>query len=286
MTAIGNFIKNQRNAKNISQAELAEGIMSITYLSKVERGQSNITTEKLHKILDRLNISLHEFNLYLMSMNGNNQNVFITDYSFARKNNNKFLLRKLFNQESTLYTESNNVRHYHNTIIIAQKLRQLENLPFDESESDKINFYLHSLNEWHYYDLTLFSNSLFFLPYESVLLFSRTIYKKTKKFGKNMLYQHEMYLIYINIASNFLRQNYVESAIEVILELEVKLSSTSFYYEINKIKFLKGLCLIKLNNIDEGTKLSEKAINIMYEMNDFTNVRIHQDLLDETLNKL
>lgn len=171
-------------------------------------------------------------------------------------------------------------------IIIAQKLRQLENLPFDESESDKINFYLHSLNEWHYYDLTLFSNSLFFLPYESVLLFSRTIYKKTKKFGNNMLYQHEMYLIYINIASNFLRQNYVESAIEVISELEVKLSSTSFYYEINKIKFLKGLCLIKLNNIDEGTKLSEKAINIMYEMNDFTNVRVHQDLLDETLNKL
>lgn len=284
MTDIGEFIKKQRIAKGLSQEELASGIMSKAYLSKVERGENILASDKLMKVLDRLNNSLHEFNLHLTTTNGNNQIDFLNRYQFARKDNNRFLLNKILNQEIKFFNESKNIRHHHNSIIVKQKLLQLEHKPFDKLETSVITEYIYSLNEWYYYDLTVFSNSLFFLPFDFVFFFSKNIFKKTEKIFKNHVYKNEVFLLTINIISNFIRSNHIDEALQFITEIEKQLDQTNFYYQINKLMFLRGICYIKKDKISLGKDISEKALNIMYEMKDFTNVRIHQDILDEALN--
>lgn len=57
----GEFIKKIRKEKHLTQKELAEGILSKNFLSKFERGESKITSEIFMNLLERLNVSLDEF---------------------------------------------------------------------------------------------------------------------------------------------------------------------------------------------------------------------------------
>ena len=57
----GEFIKKIRQEKHLTQKELAAGILSKNFLSKFERGESKITSEIFLKLLERLNVSLDEF---------------------------------------------------------------------------------------------------------------------------------------------------------------------------------------------------------------------------------
>lgn len=163
MKNIGNFIRELRIAKNYSLEELSKGIMTKSFLSKVERGKSDLTSENLFKIIDRLNVTFHELNHFHSTSQDNNQADFLTEFQYARKNNNKFLMKKLAEKETELFITSRNVRHLHNSIILEQRINQIENKSFDTSKTEKIIQYLLSIDEWTYYEITVFSNSMFFL---------------------------------------------------------------------------------------------------------------------------
>lgn len=58
---IGTTIKNIRVGKNLTQKELSNGIITRTYLSKIENDLVNPSFDVIEKILLRLNMSLDEF---------------------------------------------------------------------------------------------------------------------------------------------------------------------------------------------------------------------------------
>jgi len=58
---VGDMIKSRRKGKNMSQAQLAEKVgMSTKYLGEVERGEGNISIEKLERVSLALDSSLGE----------------------------------------------------------------------------------------------------------------------------------------------------------------------------------------------------------------------------------
>ncbi|WP_279401861.1 helix-turn-helix domain-containing protein [Piscibacillus salipiscarius] len=56
MKLVGKLIKWHRNKQKITQEQLAEGICSMTQLSKIENGQVQVNEELLVEIANRLNI--------------------------------------------------------------------------------------------------------------------------------------------------------------------------------------------------------------------------------------
>lgn len=59
---IGNQIREIRLNKNLSQEDFAEKVgIHRTYLGVIERGEKNISTYKLYKILKVLDIDLENF---------------------------------------------------------------------------------------------------------------------------------------------------------------------------------------------------------------------------------
>ncbi|MFB9859502.1 helix-turn-helix domain-containing protein [Salinicoccus siamensis] len=58
---IGQRIKEIRNNNNLTQEELAEGIISRTYLSLIEKGSVHPSTNVLIKLSERLNCSVNDF---------------------------------------------------------------------------------------------------------------------------------------------------------------------------------------------------------------------------------
>ncbi|MFC4321612.1 helix-turn-helix domain-containing protein [Litchfieldia salsa] len=57
---IGNRIKLERIQQNMTQAQLSKGIISISYLSKIENGQTNASREVLEMLCERLGLPLTE----------------------------------------------------------------------------------------------------------------------------------------------------------------------------------------------------------------------------------
>lgn len=286
MKNIGNFIRELRIAKNYSLEELSKGIMTKSFLSKVERGKSDLTSENLFKIIDRLNVTFHELNHFHSTSQDNNQADFLTEFQYARKNNNKFLMKKLAEKETELFITSRNVRHLHNSIILEQRINQIENKSFDTSKTEKIIQYLLSIDEWTYYEITVFSNSMFFFNIEQINFFSNLVLKKTEKISNYLIYKYEIHILLTNIIVNFTRKNHISYALKLIKQLENSLDNPIDYYSRIKIKFFEGVCLIKENKLNEGLLLAEKSIKILYNLDDFTNAKIYQDYLDETLKSL
>lgn len=58
---IGQRIKEIRNNNNLTQEELADGIISRTYLSLIEKGSVHPSTNVLIKLSERLNCSVNDF---------------------------------------------------------------------------------------------------------------------------------------------------------------------------------------------------------------------------------
>lgn len=60
MNIIGQIIKRERLKQNLKQVNLAHGICSVSYLSKIEANLTQPSDEILNLLLERLNISLNE----------------------------------------------------------------------------------------------------------------------------------------------------------------------------------------------------------------------------------
>jgi len=60
--AFGEFIRDGRNAKKLSQQELAASLgMNQSYLSRIEQGSRNVDFELAVKICSHLNLDLNDF---------------------------------------------------------------------------------------------------------------------------------------------------------------------------------------------------------------------------------
>lgn len=110
--------------------------------------------------------------------------------------------------------------------------------------------------------------------------------KKTEKISNYLIYKYEIHILLTNIIVNFTRKNHISYALKLIKQLENSLDNPIDYYSRIKIKFFEGVCLIKENKLNEGLLLAEKSIKILYNLDDFTNAKIYQDYLDETLKSL
>ena len=57
----GYLIKKLRLSKNLTQSQLAEGILSKNFLSRYERGESQVNDSTFLRLLERMNIYFSEF---------------------------------------------------------------------------------------------------------------------------------------------------------------------------------------------------------------------------------
>ena len=119
----GEFIKKIRQEKHLTQKELAEGILSKNFLSKFERGESKITSEIFLNLLERLNVSLDEFEQLVTSKHS--QKEFLQKLDTFKSQKDVYLLENLKVEEKQLFQSDRNRRHLHNQILVEAHLQYL-----------------------------------------------------------------------------------------------------------------------------------------------------------------
>lgn len=278
MNRYGHLLKLLREQKGISQFDLSDGILSKNHLSKIERGENDISFQTLLKLLDRLNISLFEFEL-LLDKTQNNQSTFLKDLSIAVANNDLYLLNELLTREIELKSKSDNIRHKHNVILLKAYIDKFSNTPLNHHEIQEIIQYILTVDECGRYEISLFGNFVGFMSSDMRHKLVKMIYRKSQLFCSEKNYTEIFTRILLNVCYADIMEKKFNSAIEVIDIIEKHLNHTELYYEKNQCKFFKGLYLIGIKNRDEGEKLCKKSLEFFYFMNDILKAIEHQKVL-------
>ena len=279
MDNYGKTIRELRKSKGLTIAELSKDIVSLPFLSKYERGSGDISTSKFFKLIDRLNVSMIEFEKVYLKDDDKSNCSFMDKLGKYVVSDNTVALNNLIEEEKQYYTEDKNIRHKHNVIILEQHLNKRCGLKYDANKIKIITNYLMMVDDWSYYEISLFGNSIFFIPSDTVEFLLKVAIKKTVLFEALSNNKHELSLVLMNGIINFIENNQLRKAEKTIKLTEKLLENTTFYYEINRLKFLKGLVLIKSKN-EKGTEMCGKSIEVMKLMGNYELANAHKIVLD------
>ena len=157
----GKKFKEVRIAKGFTLQEASSGVLTKSGLSKFERGETSLTFDKLKRILNNLSISIEEYDFYCRNTQLSDFDFFIEKVESAYITNNSILLKHLSDIEFTKYTETRNKIHKLNGIMVAILYENITNEQIlKEKYIQFLTDYLFTLEQWFYYDIVLFGNSI------------------------------------------------------------------------------------------------------------------------------
>lgn len=279
MENLGNTFREIRISKGMTLSETSEGILSVPFLSKYERGNTDISTTNFFTLMDKLNTSFDEFNLLHSNVDRHSQNFFLKELAKCLINEDIYLLNILIDKEQIFFEVDKNIRHQHNTILLRQYINKFSKIPFDNNQIKKIVNYLLQVEDWGYYELSLYGNSLFCLPLKNIDFLSKIAYKKAVIFSNLSRNQNELSLILMNTIVTLLDAKELNSVQSIINLTDKNLLGSKNYYEINKLNFLKGILDIKKGKKEEGKSSCMKALDIMQHMGNEDSARAHYKYL-------
>ena len=276
----GEFIKKIRQEKNLTQKELAEGILSKNFLSKFERGESKITSEIFLKLLERLNVSLDEFEQLVTAKHS--QKDFLQKLETFKSQKDEYLLENLEIEEKQLFQSDRNRRHLHNQILVEAHLQYLQGKNIDVKQKRVIQSYLFEVEEWGDYEWELFGNIVFCLSTKETHLYLDSIFRKARLGKHDTMHKRMLCRILLNIFLEDIEANSSEAS-QVEAYLTELLEDEEFYYEKIRFYYLQGILHIYQGHVEKGKQECMKMIDIFYQLKQYKKVSQYREYLAYTL---
>lgn len=285
LSNIGTIFRNLRKSKGMTQKEVATGIFSPQFLSEFERGNSSISILNFFSLLDKINVQLTEFEIHSDELTEHTQQHFLSSYGKAYRSRNIVKLNELIDSQSKLYKNLKHPRFQHNLIILKQRINHFSDLSYNRTDAHLIYQYLVRCEEWNYYEVCLFGNSIFFMSLAQVEKLTRIASQKAHKYEKLLLNSSTFALVMMNVINYFLEANYFDPIASLIKEVDRVLSEQNYFYDKNQLNYLKGVYKIKTGALEEGKELCQEAIRLMSLFGAIDVANILQTEFDELLLK-
>ena len=239
MEEYGKILKRIRLEKGLTQKELSAGILSRSHLSELENGNYYCSFDKFLQLLRKLNVSLHEFDLYLKES--------IYQEDFRRKikieaavNAHDIAEMKRLLAEFPIVDEKN-VRMRHEKLLLEALIEYHQNHQImNLTRYQEILDYLSKVSEWGMYELNLLANFLFIFDIDTLPLITQQIYKKANKKNASDEYTYLYLRLLINLSDFYLKnldyqtcQEIAQQAIAIAYQknnlFELTLAKIHFY---------------------------------------------------------
>ncbi|MGM9902846.1 transcriptional regulator [Enterococcus hirae] len=167
MTEHAALIRKLRKDRGLTQEQLTDGISQRGTLAAFETRGTKIGFELLVSYLDRMNISLEEYQ-FLLNSNSLSNKQKLTNYLITSKTITPAQEQELLNE----YEKTGNI--YYRLIYAQRKLiaSYLYSASFTASMTEEINVikkYLEKIDTWGHFELTIFSNCLFIFEDEYII---------------------------------------------------------------------------------------------------------------------
>lgn len=278
MKAYGETLRQIREQKGLTMKELAEGICSISFLSKFERGDSDITLGLFTKSLEKLMISFDEFLFVHNEFQSGQLEQFFKAVSNAYKRGNSDELRKLKEQQTKKWQQSGVETYQYHVLMLHLYEGILDNKAIDEEvnkeDIQRLADYFFRVEVWGHYEFMLYNATMFFLETETVLQLSRTAYEKSIRYQQFQKVNDVIGTILMNTITYLLGP-----VTDFTNDMRFQAELTEFFSYLNALSIpenklferanliqLKGAYEFRLGNRDRGIAIMRNAIYVFTEL--------------------
>lgn len=245
------------------------------------KDKSGIPSIHLPSLLQRVKVSPDEFYRLTSNYNSTPIHEFITSLTPAFINDDVHLLnQKLDELDETKY-KIDSLFYNHYKILLNHFINYINKTPINKNDTDTIISYLIANDNWGSYEVYLYTNFIKFIPLDINNLLIKTAKKSAAHYVNKDRYKHAVVVIQLNYINELINKREILLARKLIDDLIVELVNTKYFYEINKLQYLKGKAMIADGKIYEGKKIAQKAIDTMYQLNNDALGRSHQKDLNE-----
>ncbi len=283
MKTFGATIKEIRKSKGLKIKDVAGEDMTVSLLSKFERGESDITSAKFHKILDRLNVSNDEFMYFNRNLKPNDHKHFLSLLQHLTTKQDIIGLERLGQSQIKKYQETNNVRFLHNSVVTKAHICRLQNKKLENSKKTLISNYLYSVEIWGKYEIELFNNIMFIFEMSELKMLARISVNRMEEYKDLENFKIHSIHLQLNLTLILIEyKDYLQAKV-FMNRLRKTITGPFLMFEYCKLVFLEGILDIETNNKGEGIKQCKRAINLLYDFSLYDIANDHMNYLKKYL---
>lgn len=261
-----------RESLGKNQKDFASDIITPSYYNRVEHGDSNISAHILLELLQKNNISIHEF---FIKMNDGKECEFIEWYKILN-------VAYYRNDREVVETTIKNIPvENHFNLVGKLLLQQMNKECISERKRAHLKKYLMEVNQWSEYHILLFILLTKLLTAEELILLFGIFAKNIQDTSTYKIYEKDIVLALLNIVGVCIKQKKINEAEYFLTLLPQVLNNPSYLLEKIISDFYAHLILITKNIEKElHLKTCYQLIELFkkYEMNVLS--RILENLIE------
>lgn len=254
---IGTLFNNLRKNKKMSLKDVSGDLISLSFISKFERGESEISLARFLLLLNNLNVTIDEFHHLYQYEYPNEIEDLMTKVSinFSKRDISGF--KEILTEENEKYQSTGKKRYLYNSIMLKTFIADLTNTPMDKEDITTLTDFLFGTEYWSKYELLLLGNSMPSINIDSLNLLLKELLKDSEKVTlteSNYILKIELIL---NAVDDAFKRKRVDYAIEYLTYLEtIMVPSVKLVYE----KILLDFYLTMVRLIKDKDERAKKEV--------------------------
>ncbi len=258
---LGKVFRDFRTNRDISLKQVADEYVSVSQISRFERGETDISLTKFLRMLDNMRVEMNEFLDTVRGYDKTETIRFMGQLIPLEYERDMAGFQRLFKEQKEKYERNPSVYQYHLNMILAHGfICKCDNtVPFPKEYLDEVTDYLFSVEEWKIYELILIGNLYLFMDIPLLHKMGQEIVSNHFGNGANT---QLIRITLLNIWETCLHREELKIAAyykDCILPL---LANETLLYERNLYLFLLGLYHYKCGERELGNEEMSQAIQI------------------------
>ena len=258
---LGEVFRRFRTNRNISLKQIADGTVSVSQISRFERGETDISFTKLLRMLDNMHVEMNEFMDAVRGYEKTETIRFMSQLIPLEYKRDKAGFQRLFAEQKEKLETAPSVYQYRLNMILAQSFicKCDSAVPFPREYMDEVTDYLFTVEEWKIYELILIGNLYLFIDLPLLDQMGREIVNNYSRNGAN---KGLVCVTLLNILETCLHRNELATASYYLDCIRPLLSDETMLYERNLYLFLSGLSRFLRGETASGKEEMNRAIQI------------------------
>ena len=258
---LGTVLYEFRVSRKMSLKQIADDTVSVSQISRFERGESDISFYKFLRILENMHVEVNEFMDAARGYDKTETIKFMGQMVPLEYKRDKAGFQRLFEEQRAKYNKKPSVYQYHLNMILVQGFicKCDDSIPFPKEYMEEVTDYLFTVEKWQIYELILIGNLYLFMD---ISLLHRMGQEIINRYSENGANKGLVIITLLNIWETCIHREALEVAEYYKKCIYPLIADETMLYERNIYHFLLGMYLYKCGEKELGISKMEQAIQI------------------------
>lgn len=262
--SLGETVRRIRKMKRIKLKYICGNEIDNGNYWRFEQGKSSISADTFYQIIQNLNVSMEEFSLYHNNFAPDKLSQWGKQMIKAFQVLDHEQLEMIAKLTLDEFNKTQQIKYQHLYYLSMIYLCSIKKEPFDPTWISQLKDYLMNCEQWGYYEVSLFNNSLFCLgDLDTILTLYKRMYKSYLRSKSIHKTPNEEIMLATNIIAMCLMQKSYSKAQEINSLIQSQEIEERSMFARTLLLWCDGLINKIVYKKDEGLEQINMTINIM-----------------------